>query len=96
MVKTLMKKLISNPFEEILFSLLPNKYQKALLLMELGYALSNVIKDSVATYAHPDTIDTMSEEKIDEFFAYLESVTKKLKELIEQLPAEIKEYDSLL
>jgi len=38
----------------------------------------------------------MSEEKIDEFFAYLESVTKKLKELIEQLPAEIKEYDSLL
>ena len=96
MVKTLTKKLISNPFEEILFSLLPNKYQKALLLMELGYALSNVIKDSVAIYAHPDTIDMMSEEKIDEFFTYLESVTEKLKELTEQLPAEIKEYDSLL
>ena len=89
MVKTLTKKLISNPFEEILFSLLPNKYQKALLLMELGYALSNVIKDSVATYAHPDTIDTMSEEKIDEFFTYLESVAANLKEFTEQLPAEV-------
>jgi hypothetical protein len=89
MVKTLMKNLISNPFEEILFSLLPNKYQKALLLMELGYALSNVIKDSVAIYAHPDTIDTMSEEKIDEFFTYLESVATNLKEFTEQLPAEV-------
>lgn len=89
MVKTLTKKLISNPFEEILFSLLPNKYQKALLLMELGYALSNVIKDSVAIYAHPDTIDTMSEEKIDEFFTYLESVATNLKEFTEQLPAEV-------
>lgn len=89
MVKTLTKKLISNPFEEILFSLLPNKYQKALLLMELGYALSNVIKDSVAIYAHPDTIDTMSEEKIDEFFTYLESVAANLKEFTEQLPAEV-------
>lgn len=84
-----MKNLISNPFEEILFSLLPNKYQKALLLMELGYALSNVIKDSVAIYAHPDTIDTMSEEKIDEFFTYLESVATNLKEFTEQLPAEV-------
>lgn len=89
MVKTLTKKLISNPFEEILFSLLPNKYQKALLLMELGYALSNVIKDSVAIYAHPDTIDTMSEEKIDEFFTYLESVATNLKEFTEQLPVEV-------
>lgn len=89
MVKTLTKKLISNLFEEILFSLLPNKYQKALLLMELGYALSNVIKDSVAIYAHPDTIDTMSEEKIDEFFTYLESVAANLKEFTEQLPAEV-------
>lgn len=89
MVKTLMKKLISDPFEEILFSLLPNKYQKALLLMELGYILSNVIKDSVATYAHPDTIDTISEEKIDEFFTYLESVATNLKEFTEQLPAEV-------
>lgn len=89
MVKTLTKKLISNLFEEILFSLLPNKYQKALLLMELGYALSNVIKDSVAIYAHPDTIDTMSEEKIDEFFTYLESVAANLKEFTEQLPVEV-------
>ena len=89
MVKTLMEKLISNPFEEILFSLLPNKYQKALLLMELGYILSNVIKDSVATYAHPDTIDTMSEEKIDEFFTYLESVAANLKEFTDQLLAEV-------
>ena len=89
MVKTLTKKLISDPFEEILFSLLPNKYQKALLLMKLGYILSNVIKDSVATYAHPDTIDTISEEKIDEFFTYLESVATNLKEFTEQLPAEV-------
>lgn len=91
-----MAKVFSDPLEQLMISLLPRKHQKALLLMELGYALSNVIKDSVATYAHPDTIDTMSEEKIDEFFTYLESVTKKLKELTEQLPAEIKEYDSLL
>ena len=91
-----MAKVFSDPLEQLMISLLPRKHQKALLLMELGYALCNVIKDSVATYAHPDTLDTMSEEKIDEFFAYLESVTKKLKELTEQLPAEIKEYDSLL
>lgn len=84
-----MAKVFSDPFEKILFSLLPNKYQKALLLMELGYALSNVIKDSVAIYAHPDTIDTMSEEKIDEFFTYLESVAANLKEFTEQLPAEV-------
>lgn len=91
-----MAKVFSDPLEQLMISLLPRKYQKALLLIELGYALSNVIKDSVATYVHPDTIDTMSEEKIDEFFAYLESVTRKLKEFTEQLPAEIKEYDSLL
>ena len=91
-----MVKVFSDPLEQLMISLLPRKYQKALLLIELGYVLSNVIKDSVVTYAHPDTIDMMSEEKIDEFFAYLESVTEKLKELTEQLPAEIKEYDSLL
>lgn len=91
-----MAKVFSDPLEQLMISLLPRKHQKALLLMELGYALSNVIKDSVAIYAHPDTIDMMSEEKIDEFFTYLESVTEKLKELTEQLPAEIKEYDSLL
>ena len=91
-----MSKVFSDPLGQLMISLLPRKHQKALLLMELGYALSNVIKDSVAIYVHPDTIDMMSEEKIDEFFAYLESATKKLKELIEQLPAEIKEYDSLL
>ena len=90
-----MAKVFSDPLEQCDFTS-TRKHQKALLLIELGYALSNVIKDSVVTYAHPDTIDTMSEEKIDEFFAYLESVTKKLKELTEQLPAEIKEYDSLL
>jgi hypothetical protein len=57
--------------------------------MELGYILSNVIKDSVAAYAHPDTIDTMSEEKIDEFFTYLESVATNLKEFTDQLLAEV-------
>jgi hypothetical protein len=57
--------------------------------MELGYILSNVIKDSVVTYAHPDTIDTMSEEKIDEFFTYLESVATNLKEFTDQLLAEV-------
>lgn len=91
-----MVKAFSDPLGQLMISLLPRKHQKALLLMELGYALSNVIKGSVAIYVHPDTIDMMSEEKIDEFFTYLESVTEKLKELTEQLPAEIKEYDSLL
>ena len=91
-----MAKVFSDPLEQLMISLLPRKHQKALLLMELGYALSKVTRDSVAAYAHPDTIDKVSEEKIDNFFEYLESVAANLKEFTEQLPAEIIEYDSLL
>lgn len=84
-----MSKIFSDPLEQLMISLLPRKHQKALLLMELGYALSEITKDLVMAYAHPDTIDTMSEEKIDEFFTYLESVATNLKEFTEQLPAEV-------
>lgn len=84
-----MMRAFTDPLEQSMISLLPLKYQKALLLIELGYALSDVIKDSVAAYAHPDTIEEMSEEKIDELFKYLESVATNLKEFTEQLPAEV-------
>lgn len=90
-----MSKVFSDPLEQLIISFLPKKYQKALLLMEFGYILSEVTKDLVVAYSHPDTIDKVSEEKIDDFFEYLESVAANLKEFTEQLPAEIKEYDSL-
>lgn len=84
-----MVRAFSDPFGQSMISLLPRKYQKALLLIELGYALSDVIKDSVAAYSHPDTIEEMPEEKIDEFFKHLESVATNLEEFTEQLPAEV-------
>lgn len=90
-----MSKVFNDPLEQLIISFLPKKYQKALLLMELGYALSDVTKDLVVAYSHPDTVDKMSEEKIDDFFEYLESVAVNLKKFTKQLPAEIKEYDSL-
>lgn len=84
-----MVKAFSNPFDQLMISLLPNKYQKALLLVELGYAVSDVIKESVATCAHPDTIEEMPEEEIDKFFLCLESVVVRLKEFTEQSPTEV-------
>lgn len=84
-----MVKTFSDPFDQVIISLLPKKYQKALLLVELGFALSDVIKKSVATCAHPDTIAEMSEEKIDKLFLYLESVSVRLEEFTEQFPAEV-------
>lgn len=84
-----MSKVFNDPLEQLIISFLPKKYQKALLLMEFGYALSDVTKDLVEVYSHPDTVDKMSEEKIDDFFEYLESVAANLKEFTEQLPAEV-------
>lgn len=84
-----MSKVFNDPLEQLIISFLPKKYQKALLLMELGYTLSELTKDLALVYSHPDTVDKMSEEKIDDFFEYLESVAANLKEFTEQLPAEV-------